>query len=296
MVTIIVRKLIVFFLLLLYTYLGVCFLMVKIGGSDSKTIFFRDVYYWIMLGSVEDNAFEISYSAIAIVLGSMLVTIILLNILIAYLSNLFSRLEEQQKVQELKEKAALILDMEVFVMFFKYFITGKITLRNNFEFEKYKKMLKNSTSNHAVSLKDKQTAKNLKKYMSKEKYFYVFKKIDLEKGLNEENLYQKVKNLARNVESLNLLVLKKSRAQESKIEEVRKMVKSNSNNQEKTIDDLKKLMYENSKSVSDNTENMLIKTDEQQKRIEKFLKKIEAIELQIVNNNLLVQEISNKIK
>lgn len=290
MITIIVRRLVVFFLLLFYTYLGVSFLMVKLGGNTNTSIFFRDVYYWIMLGSVEDNAFDVSYSAIAVVLGSMFVTIVLLNILVAYLSNLFSRLEEQQKVQELKERAALILDMEIFVMFFKYFITGKISLRNNFEFEKYKRMLKSSTANNSVSMKDKQTTKNLKKYMSKEKYYYVFKKIDLEKGLNEENIYQKVKHLAKSVEDLNLLVIKKSRSQEAKIEEVRNMVKSNSNNQEKTIDDLKKLMYENSKSVSDNTDNMLIKNNEQQKRIDKFLKKIEAVENQIIENNQLMKD------
>ena len=296
MVTIIVRRLIVFFLLLFYTYLGVSFLMIKLGGAENRSIFFRDVYYWIMLGSVEDNAFEVSFSAIAVVLGSMFVTIVLLNILIAYLSNLFSRLEEQQKVQELRERAALILDMEVLVMFFKYFITGKITLRNQYEFEKYKRMLKSSSANNTISLKDKQTSKNLRKYMSKEKYYYVFKKINLEKGLNEENLYQKVKYLSKSVEDLNTLILKKSRSQESKIEEVRTIVKSNSNSQEKTIDDLKKLMYENSKSVSDNTESMLIKTEEQQKKIEKFLKKIEAIENQIVENNLLIQNINVKGK
>lgn len=56
-------------------------------------------------------------------------TIVLMNILIAYLSNLFSRLEDAQKLNDLKEKAVLILDLEIIVMFFKYKIRGVLGLR-----------------------------------------------------------------------------------------------------------------------------------------------------------------------
>ena len=296
MVNIIVKRLLTFFILLLYTYFGVVLLMVKLGTVNENQIFARDVYYWILLGSIEDNAFETPYSAIPVIGGSIFVTIVLMNMLIAYLSNLFSRLEEQQKVQELKEKAALILDMEVMVMFFRYSITGKIKLRNQYEFETYKRMLKSSVSTNAISMKDKQTTKNLKRYLKKEKYLYVFRILDMEKGLREENIYQKIKSLNHNVEELNSLVSKRSRSQEAKIEVVRKMVKSNSTSQEKTIDDLKKLMYENSKNVSENTESMLVGIDEQQRRIDLFLKKIEAIEYQIVENNKAINKLGSKLK
>jgi hypothetical protein len=296
MVTIIVRRLTVFFILLGYTYLCFSILVIKLTGVNNLVKTFGDVYYWIVLASIEDNAFFKPYTAIPIVLGSMFVTIVLLNILIAYLSNLFSRLEEQQRVQELKQRAALILDVEVFVMFFKYGITGKTRLRNEFELETYKEMLKGKNQKGRFNFESRQKTKNLQQYLAKEQYLYIFRQIDLAGDLNEDNIYQKIKSLDRSIEDLTSLVSKRSRSQEYRMDEMFKMVKSNSSNQEKTVDDLKKLMRNNSKNVYENTESMLLKIQAQQTRIELFLKKIEEVELQTVKNNLIIQKLEGKIK
>jgi hypothetical protein len=296
MIIIILQRLMVFFLLLLYMYLCSSVLLIKFIGNDDITKTLGDVYYWIILGSIEDYAFEVSYAAIPIVLGSIFVTIILMNILIAYLSNLFSRLEEHQRVQEMKERAGLILDIEVFVMFFKYGITGKNKLRNEFEMEKYRRMLKGKEQSVQVSMKTKQKTKTLKHYLSKEKYFYIFKKINLAKDLSEENIYQRIKNLEKRIWDLNSLVSKRSRSHEAQIEEVLRMVKSNNSSQEKTVDDLKKVMGSNSKNVNENTESMLIKVEAQQKKIENYIKKIEAVENQLAENNVMIENAVKKVK
>ena len=286
----------IFFLLLIYMYLCSSVLIIKFTGNVNIVKTMGDVYYWIILGSIEDYAFDVPYAAIPIVLGSLFVTIILLNILIAYLSNLFSRLEEQQRVQEMKERAGLILDIEVFVMFFKYGITGKNKLRNEFEMEKYRRMLKGKDQITQFNMQTKRKTKMLKHYLSKEKYLYIFKKINLAKDLSEENLYQRIKTLEKSIWDLNSLVSKRSRSHEAQIEEVFKMVMSNNTSQEKTVDDLKKVMGSNSKNVYENTESMLIKIEAQQKKIEVYLKKIEAIEKQIAENNDMIQSVVNKVK
>lgn len=296
MVTIIVRRLTVFFILLAYTYICFSILVIKLTGTNNLVKTFGDVYYWIVLASIEDNAFFKPYTAIPIVLGSMFVTLVLLNILIAYLSNLFSRLEEQQRVQELKQRAALILDVEVFLMFFKYGLTGKTRLRNEFELETYKEMLKDKRNQQQITMETHQKTKNLKRYLAKEQYLYIFKRIDLAKDLTEENLYQKIKFLDKGIEELMSLVSKRSRMQESQLDKLFKMVKSTSNSQEMTVDDLKKLMRNNSKNVYENTESMLLKIQAQQQHIEKFLKKIEGVEKQTVTNNLTIQRLQSKLK
>jgi hypothetical protein len=254
------------------------------------------VYYWIVLASIEDNAFHRAYTAIPIVLGSMFVTIVLLNILIAYLSNLFSRLEEQQKVQELKERAALILDLEVLIMFFKYGITGKNRLRKEYEIETYKQMLKGTDFFKELNMESRQKNKTLLEYLQMEQYLYIFKQVDLEKDLTDENIYQKINSIDKSIENLSSLFSKRSRVQESRMEEVFKIVKTSSSSQEKTIDDLKKLMRQNSTNVYENTESMLSKIHLQQQKIEQFLQKIAEVEKQTVNNNLIIQKLRRKIK
>lgn len=296
MVKIIIRRLTVFFLLLGYVYLCSSILVIKLTGTGNLVKTFGDVYYWIVLASIEDNAFDRPYSAIPIVLGSMFVTIVLLNILIAYLSNLFSRLEEQQKVQELKERAALILDLEVLIMFFKYGITGKNRLRREFEIETYKMMLKGSNYIKDIDIESRQKSKTLEQYLRAEQYLYIFKQVDLEKDLTEENIYQKINSIDKSIEELGTLFSKRSRIQESNMDQVFQMVKSSSSSQEKTIDDLKKLMRDNSTNVYENTENMLEKIHLQQQKIESFLQKIEEVEKQTVANNMIIQKLRRKIK
>jgi hypothetical protein len=80
----------------------------------------------VLFGGIEKSDLDInSSSSIVIVVGTLFITIILLNILIAYLSNLFSRLEQEQKKKKLQGQADIILDTEVLIYCFK-----KIFYRN----------------------------------------------------------------------------------------------------------------------------------------------------------------------
>ena len=297
MIIIILKRLTVFFLILVYLYLCSSVLVIKLTGTLTITKTFGDVYYWIILASIEDYAFDVPYAAIPIVIGSIFVTIIIINMLIAYLSNLFSRLEEQQRVQELTERASLILDMEVFVMFFKYFITGKVKLRKKFEIEIYKQMLKgNSNTGNNIGMSSKKKTKSLREYLAKEKYLYIFRRVNWSKDLAEENIYQRIRTLEKNIQMLGSLVVKRSRAHEAQIEEILKIVQSNSDNQEKTVDDVQKIMSVNSQNVHENTESMLIKIEKQQKKIDAYIKKIGEVEQEIGRNNELIQEVVDQLK
>jgi hypothetical protein len=120
-------------MILFYAYFTVAMLMIKLDNSDKLSLRFQDVYYWVFLGSVEGEAFDVEFSYLAIVFGSLFITIVMLNILIAYLSNLFSRLEDQQKVNSLRQKALLILDFELFARLFKYRFTGITSLVQQYD-------------------------------------------------------------------------------------------------------------------------------------------------------------------
>lgn len=125
-ISIIIRKLWVFMLILLYFYYTmVCIDMIyRFGGVEDS--FFYEVYVWTILGGAESEHFDYYPNVNAvIIIGTIFITIILLNILIAYLSNVFSRLEERQNINLVKEKSSMILDLEVIFYFFKFVIRGK---------------------------------------------------------------------------------------------------------------------------------------------------------------------------
>lgn len=132
-INIILKKLWVFFLILAFAFWTFSVMMIRLDGTESIGSHFTKVFVWVLLAGAEDTSFELKYSHIALVIGSIFVTVVLLNILIAYLSNLFSRLEDAQKLHDLKEKAVLILDLEILVMFFKYKLTGVLSLRQKQE-------------------------------------------------------------------------------------------------------------------------------------------------------------------
>jgi hypothetical protein len=121
--------------------------MIKLDNTNNLTLRFQDVYYWVLLGGIEGDAFDIKFSTIPIIYGSLVITIVLLNILIAYLSNLFSRLEDQQKINALKEKAFLILDFELMVRLFKYILPKTVSLDIKREELQSKEMLTNKQIN-----------------------------------------------------------------------------------------------------------------------------------------------------
>ena len=111
----------VFFAVLLYFYATTGLIMIKLDPEKSRVKSIQSAYVWTMFGGVEQSDFEdFNYGTIAIIFGTLIVTVVLFNILIAFLSNLFSRLEDQQKANDLREKAQMMLDHEVIKLFFFY--------------------------------------------------------------------------------------------------------------------------------------------------------------------------------
>jgi hypothetical protein len=116
----VIKKMMVFLIILFYFYTTTGLLYAELDRSLPPVKYFFKSYIWVLFGGISIKDFETNHlSSIAIFFGTILVTIILLNILIAYLSNLFSRLEEQQKIEEYKEKCNIILDSEIIIYFFR---------------------------------------------------------------------------------------------------------------------------------------------------------------------------------
>ena len=129
MINTIITKLVIFFVILFYAYFMVVVMMLKLDKGQNVVNHFQNVYFWMILGGVEGEHFEIKSSYFPIIFGSLYITIVLLNILIAFLSNVFSRLEDQQKVSALREKAYMILDFELAARLFKFVIRRTVHLQ-----------------------------------------------------------------------------------------------------------------------------------------------------------------------
>ena len=127
-ITIILQKLIVFFFILLYFYLATALLMVRLFPDQTLIECFANAYFWAFFGAASPEDMEKSpFAFIVIVFGTVIVTIVLLNILIAYLSNIFCRLEDQQHLNYLTEKASMILDVEIIMWFVNFRLTKRST-------------------------------------------------------------------------------------------------------------------------------------------------------------------------
>jgi hypothetical protein len=112
--------------------------MVKLNGPDKIWESLQAAYVWILLGGVETGSFgEFQYASIIIYSGTILITTILLNVLIAYLSNIFGRLEDQQFVNDLREKSSMVLDYEIIAYFFKLVFSRKVS-----RYTSHRKLLK----------------------------------------------------------------------------------------------------------------------------------------------------------
>lgn len=119
MINTIFEKLVAFSIILIYFFLSTAALMIFLNPEGSYKENFANAYVFSLFGGIEGGDFDsFSYSGIAIIFGTVIVTIVLLNILIAFLSNVFSRLEDQQKSNDIKEKAQMVLDLEIVLYFF----------------------------------------------------------------------------------------------------------------------------------------------------------------------------------
>lgn len=137
MINTIIQKLVIFFLILIYFFVASGILILKLNPKGSPILNLGNAYVWTFFGGIEgDDFIRFDYAGIAMIFGTVMVTIILLNILIAFLSNLFSRLEDKQKSNDLKEKASMILDLEVVIHFFRFIVSGKSRTLRKFELER----------------------------------------------------------------------------------------------------------------------------------------------------------------
>jgi hypothetical protein len=121
LVVITTKKTLIFLLIIFYFFMCFTIMSQIINHTSTFSQNFVNMYIWLILGGAEDDHFsEFPFVEMIIIIGSIFITIILLNILIAFLSNVFSRLEEEQEINLIREQAAMILDVEVMIYFFKH--------------------------------------------------------------------------------------------------------------------------------------------------------------------------------
>jgi hypothetical protein len=119
MINTIVGESAAFFTTLFYAYFVVFFLLIRVDPGDSILNKLRDAYIFSLFGGVEQDHFEAKYIFFPMVIGTMIVTIILLNVLIAFMSNIYDREARRQEITSMKEKASMLLDLEVYISLFK---------------------------------------------------------------------------------------------------------------------------------------------------------------------------------
>jgi len=107
-----------FFGVMFYAYFVILFLLYRVEPSDTFLNKMRDAYIFTFFGGVEQDHFEAKYIFFPMFVGTMVVTIILLNVLIAFMSNVYNKMEMQQSFISLKEKASMLLDLEVYISLF----------------------------------------------------------------------------------------------------------------------------------------------------------------------------------
>lgn len=145
MINIIIVKIYAFLIIVIYFYFACVIILIGITNTDSVIDHLRDIYIWVVFGGIDQDSFAVNLSFLVVGLGTILVTVILLNILIAYLSNLFSSLEETQTLDDLREKATFLLNIEIIIRFFRYFMMGKVSVIENVRRQNYDILLSNDT-------------------------------------------------------------------------------------------------------------------------------------------------------
>ena len=123
-INIIIVKLVPFFIIMGLFYASSAFMLMFLQKTTSPSKILMDAYADFMFGAVSSTSFEPKHSFIPVLFGTVFVGIILLNILIAYLSNVFSRLEGEQRIDNLREKSNLILDFESIISIFRRMARG----------------------------------------------------------------------------------------------------------------------------------------------------------------------------
>lgn len=211
MINIIISKLTVFFLILLYFYCATTFLLANLDTKSTNKNSFTYTYALTLFGAIaNDHFFKFNYAALGIIFGTLSVTILLMNILIAFLSNAFSRLEEQQHVNGLKEKASMILDFEVLIRFFKYYIPGAIKKFYKEELLMQQNLFQLNYKTHSHNMfkitHNTRKHKHVLQLENMREFLFIFKSVDFEEKETQEdidqNIYKRVKVLNKSVGNL----------------------------------------------------------------------------------------------
>lgn len=113
-------KMVPFVLVISLFYLSTVLAMSFLEPEQPRADFFRNAYFWVLFAGVGEEDFSVQWSAVPLVFSGLLVTVLILNVIIAYLSNEFSRLEEKQFLNNWRQKATRNLDFDlVFWVFAK---------------------------------------------------------------------------------------------------------------------------------------------------------------------------------
>jgi hypothetical protein len=211
MINTIIQKLVVFFIILLYFFAVTGLLVMNLNPQINYSAHLSQAYLITFFGGIERDDFgEFNYVGIPLIFGSVMVSIVLLNILIAFLSNVFSRLEDQQKTNDLKERASMLLDFEMVVYFFRYVLTGKVAKLNRMsnQAEMFFDHNTNTTSNVKIPKQKEDHQKHNQRSNENifpSRFLYIFEAVNHDEMIADsvdDNIYKKVKYLSNKVDQL----------------------------------------------------------------------------------------------
>lgn len=100
------------------------------------------MYIWLVHGGVDSDAFVFRMNYIPVMFGSILVTIVLMNIMIAYLSNEYSRLELKQHLDDLRNKVKINMKVELMIRSFKVLFVRRFREKECYRHSRYTHMIK----------------------------------------------------------------------------------------------------------------------------------------------------------
>lgn len=135
-VNVIIVKMVPFLIMVFVFYVSVVFMVIYIRNEDNNLDDVNDklsisdcfirVYYWVIFGGLNQEDFKLDLSMVPLIIGPVFIGVILMNIMIGFLSNEYSRLEELQKIKNLVYKAEMNLDIEIIFYLFRSLFKIKV--------------------------------------------------------------------------------------------------------------------------------------------------------------------------
>ena len=140
MITTIMMELIPYLIILIYFVVAGILVTRKIEEENTFFKSVEEMYIFGLFGGLDGESFgSDTYKFIPVIFVTMLIAVVLMNIMIAYLSNLFSKLEEDQSIIELRHKASLIMEVEIMHFLLKCFRSKEKKNENQSKNKKVKK-------------------------------------------------------------------------------------------------------------------------------------------------------------